>query len=180
MVPPHFNQGKTKMSKSNTKSTAATAAKVTVAPVPAPKGAQAPAPVAATPAPKAAPEFKGFTHPVTETQVQHFINSQCGGNPALCAIAPLDNIKAGDLVPFLRKANGGRATIVNALLWGFANGHSGPVNLAGVYQHFKTKGLAVQGRADLLAVLNGGFSASSKTWGQPFAKLVVVPAATAK
>lgn len=165
------------MSKSNAKS--ASAAKVTVAPVPAPKGAAPATNVQAAPAPKAAPEFKGFTHPVTESQVQHFLNTQCGGNPALCGIAPLDNIAAGQLVPFLRKATGGRADVINALLWGFANGHSGPVNLAGVYQHFKAKGLAVQGRVDLLALLNGGFSATSKTWGQPFAKLVVLPAPVA-
>ena len=163
------------MSKSNkSASKSAPAAKVTVAPVPAPKGA---APVVAAPAPKAsAAEFKGFTHPVTESQVQQFLNTQCGGNPALCGIAPLDNIAAGQLVPFLRKATGGRADVINALLWGFANGHTGPVNLAGVYQYFKVKGLAVQGRVDLLALLNGGFSATSKTWGQPFAKLVVLPA----
>lgn len=165
------------MTKSNKSAKSAPAAKVSVAPVPAPKSAApapAPAPVATAPAPKAPAAFAGFTHPVTEAQVQQFINSQCGGNPALCGIVALDNIKPGDLVPFLRKASGGRATIVNALLWGFANGHSGPVNLAGVYQHFKAKGLAVQGRLDLLSVLNGGFSASSKTWGQPFAKLVVL------
>lgn len=164
------------MTKSNAKSAPASA-KVSVAPVPAPKGT-VPAPVATAPAPKAPAAFAGFTHPVTESQVQQFINTQCGGNPALCGIAALDNIQSGQLVPFLRKASGGRATIVNALLWGFANGHSGPVNLAGAYQHFKVKGLAVQGRLDLLALLNGGFSATSKTWGQPFAKLVVLPQAS--
>ena len=165
------------MSKSNKPVSKPAVAKVTVAPVPAPKGSAPVATVQAAPAPKAsAAEFKGFTHPVTESQVQHFLNTQCGGNPALCGIAPLDNIAAGQLVPFLRKATGGRADVINALLWGFANGHTGPVNLAGVYQHFKVKGLAVQGRVDLLALLNGGFSATSKTWGQPFAKLVVLPA----
>lgn len=163
------------MSKSANKSTKS-AAPVTVAAVPAPKAAvPAPAPVAA---PKAAAPaaFAGFSHPVTDTQIQHFINSQCGGNPARVGIVALPNIKSGDAVPFLRKATGGRASIVNALLWGFANGHSGPVNLAGVYQHFKSKGLATQGFTDLRAVMNGGFSASSKTWGQPFAKLVVLEA----
>lgn len=156
---------------------------VTVAPVPAPKGqpAPAPAPVAAAPAPKApAPApFAGFSHPVTATQVQHFINSQCGGNAALCGIAALPNIAPGQLVPFLRKANGARATVVNALLWGFANGHTGPVPVAGAYAYFKAKGYATQGYVDVLALLNGGFSASSKTWGQPFASLVVLPQAPA-
>lgn len=159
------------------KKPATTTAKVTVAPVPAPKGA-APAPVAAAPAPAAKPAaaWQGFTHPVTATQVQHFINSQCGGNPALCGIVALPNIAQGQVVPFLRKATGGRASVINALLWGFANGHTGPVPVAGAYQHFKAKGLAVQGYVDLLSLLNGGFSATSKTWGQPFAKLVVLPA----
>ncbi len=162
------------MTKSNASAKSAPAAKVSVAPVPAPKVA-APVATVAAPAPKAPAAFAGFTFPVTESQVQQFINTQCGGNPALCGIVALDNIQSGQTVPFLRKATGGRAAIVNALLWGFANGHSGPVNLAGVYAHFKGKGLAPQGRLDLLALLNGGFSATSKTWGQPFAKLVALP-----
>lgn len=164
------------MSKSSkTVSKSAPAAKVSVAPVPAPK-ASAPVATVAAPAPKAPATFQGFTHPVTNGQLQMFINSQCGGNPALCGVVPLENIAAGQLVPFLRKATGARATIVNALLWGFANGHNGPVPVAGAYAHFKAKGFATQGYDDLLALLNGGFSASSKTWGQPFAKLVVLPA----
>jgi len=159
----------------STKKPAATKPAVTVAPVPAPKGA-APAPVA--PAPVAAPApaaWQGFKHPVTQQQLQHFINSQCGGNPALVGIAPLPNMVAGAPVPFLRKATGARASIVNALLWGFAQGHSGPVNMGAAYQHFKAKGYATQGNLDVLALLNGGFSASSKTWGQPVAQLVVLP-----
>lgn len=159
------------------KKPATAAAKVTVAPVPAPKGGVAPkaagVPLGQLPVPT---PFAGFTHPVTATQVQHFINSQCGGNPALCGIVALPNIAQGQVVPFLRKATGGRASVINALLWGFANGHTGPVPVAGAYQHFKAKGLAVQGYVDLLSLLNGGFSATSKTWGQPFAKLVVLPA----
>jgi hypothetical protein len=134
----------------------------------------------AAPAAKAPAAFAGFSHPVTQGQVQQFINTQCGGNPALCGIVALPNIAAGQQVPFLRKATGGRAAIINALLWGFANGHSGPVPLAGAYQHFKVKGLATQGYLDLLALLNGGFSATSKTWGQPFAKLVALPAPASK
>lgn len=152
-------------------------AKVTVAPVPAPKAqapkAQAPAPQA--PAPQA---WAGFKHPVTQAQVQHFINTQCGGNPALCAVQPLPNLVQGAPVPFLRKGTGARAAIVHSLLWGFANGHTGPVNVAGAYAHFKAKGLATQGYLDLVACLNGGFTASSKTWGQPVATLVAVQPAS--
>lgn len=158
------------MTKANKKSTTKPAT-VTVAAVPAPKAAATPA--AATPA-----AFAGFVHPVTTAQVNQFINSQCGGNPAFAAIVALPNLPANSLPPFLRKATGGRATVVNALLWGFANGHTGPVNVAGAYAHFGQAKLATQGYADLLALLNGGFSASSKTWGQPFAKLVATtPAA---
>lgn len=156
---------------------ASTKPAVTLAPVGKPAAVPAPVQQAAPVAKPAA--WQGFSHPVTATQVQHFINSQCGGNPALCGVVPLENIAPGQVVPFLRKATGGRATIVNALLWGFANGHTGPVPVAGAYQHFKTKGLQVQGYLDLLALLNGGFSATSKTWGQPFAKLVVLPAPVA-
>jgi hypothetical protein len=82
----------------------------------------------------------------------------------------------GAPVPFLRKATGARAAIINALLWGFANGHTGPVNMGGAYQHFKVKGYATQGYLDVLALLNGGFTASSKTWGTPVATLVALPA----
>jgi hypothetical protein len=151
------------MTKANTKSTPK--ATVTVATVPAPKAAATPA--AATPA-----AFTGFVHPVTQGQLNQFFNTMCGGNPAFAGIEALPNLPANSLPPFLRKASGGRATIVNALLWGFANGHTGPVNVAAAYSHFGQAKLAPQGYADLLALLNGGFSASSKTWGQPFAKLV--------
>lgn len=163
------------MAKSNKPATTSKPA-VTVAPVPAPKGAApAPAPVAAAPAPATA-AWAGFKHPVTQQQLQHFINSQCGGNPALVGIVPLPNMVQGAPVPFLRKATGARAAIINALLWGFAQGHTGPVNMGAAYQHFKVKGLAPQGNLDVLALLNGGFTASSKTWGQPVAQLVVLPA----
>jgi hypothetical protein len=149
---------------------------VTVAPVPGKPAAPA---APAAPATKPAAAWAGFTHPVTQAQVQHFINTQCGGNPALCGVAPLPNAVPGAPVPFLRKATGARAAIVNALLWGFANGHTGPVNVGAAYGHFKAKALATQGYTDLVALLNGGFSASAKTWGQPVAQLVVVPAPAA-
>ena len=164
--------GFNKMAKATSTKQATKAATVTVATVPAPKAATVT--VATVPAPKAAAPaaFAGFVHPVTATQVQLFINSQCGGNPAFAGVVALPNLPANSLPPFLRKATGGRAAIVNALLWGFANGHTGPVNVAGAYAHFGQSKLSTQGYADLLALLNGGFSASSKTWGQPFAQLV--------
>jgi hypothetical protein len=175
----------TTMAKANKTAKPATTAKVTVAPVPAPKATAPVAPVApgfttqANTVPHGA--WAGFKHPVTQAQVQHFINSQCGGNPALCAVQPLPNMVQGAPVPFLRKATGARAAIINALLWGFANGHTGPVNVGGAYQHFKAKQYGTQGYLDLVALLNGGFTASSKTWGQPVATLVAVqPAAPAK
>jgi hypothetical protein len=152
-------------------------AAVTVAPVPAPK---ATAPVAApVAAPKAAaPAWQGFTHPVTQEQVDLFINTQAGGNEERVGIAALPNLNPGQPAPFLKKQTGskGRPYIVNCLLWGFVNGHTGPVNVAGVYAHFAKQGEKPQGKLDLLALLNGGFTASSKTWGQPFAQLVVLPA----
>jgi peptidoglycan hydrolase-like protein with peptidoglycan-binding domain len=163
------------MAKANSTNKQAPKATVTVAAVPAPKAAATPA--AATPAAATPATFTGFVHPVTAAQVQHFINSQCAGQPAYVGIVALPNMPAGSLPPFLRKATGQRAAIVNALLWGFANGHTGPVNMAGAYAHFGNAKLATAGWADLVALLNGGFSASSKTWGQPFAKLVPLPGA---
>jgi hypothetical protein len=151
------------------------AATVTVAPVPAPKGAATPAPATPAAAATPAPAFTGFTHPVTQGQLNAYFAANCGGNPAFAGIVALPNLPQGSLPPFLKKATGGRASIVNALLWGFANGHTGPVNVAGAYAYFGQAKLATQGYLDLLALLNGGFSASSKTWGQPFAKLVPLP-----
>ena len=155
----------------------APAAKVTVAPVPAPKAAQAPAPVAPAPAAQAA--WQGFKHPVTQAQVDFFIKSQCGGNPALCGVQALPNMVQGQPVPFLRKQGGNRYNIVNALVWGFANGHTGPVPVGPALAHCTAAKWAPQGMADLVALLNGGFTASSKQWGQPFVQLVVLPAPAA-
>jgi hypothetical protein len=111
--------------------------------------------------------------------VQHFINTQCGGNAALCGVQALPNMVQGQPVPFLRKATGNRANIIGALLWGFANGHSGPVPVGPALAHAHAAKWQPQGMADLVALLNGGFTASSKTWGQPFAQLVVLPAPAA-
>ena len=140
-------------------------------------------------APQAAPAAKPATtaaplalrHPVNGAQVQAWLNANCGGNPALAGIAPLPNAVAGAGLPFLRGTTSARARILNAHLFGFVNGHAAgtPVSLQGATNYCKaTFGAAfgVNGYLDVCALLNGGFSPSSKVWGTAFAELVVLPA----
>jgi len=143
--------------------------------------------VANVPAPKvAAPAQVTLTHPVNGAQVQAWLNANCGGNPALAGIVPLANAaNPANGLPFLRGNNSARAKILAAHLWGFANGHKpgAPVSLLGATNYCKATfggAFGVNGYLDVCALLNGGFSASSKVWGTPFAKLVVLPAQPAQ
>lgn len=138
--------------------------------------------VVAAPAP-AAKKTEAFAlkHPVNAAQVQQWLNVNCGGNPALAGIRPL-NAKPtdGPVVPFLRQAKSARAQILEAHLFGFANGHKpgDPVSLSGATAHCKARfgaAYGLNGYTDLCALLNGGFSPSSKQWGIPYAELVVLP-----
>lgn len=141
--------------------------------------------VQALPAPAAAPAAFTLKHPVNGTQVQAWLNAHCGGNPALAGIAPLPSAGApGTVLPFLRGANTARARILQAHLFGFVQGHKAgaPVSLQGVSNYCKAQfagAYGINGYLDLCALLNGGFSPSSKTWGTAYAQLVVLPPAPA-
>jgi len=143
--------------------------------------------VQALPAPAATPAATvQLKHPVNGTQVQAWLNAHCGGNPALAGIAPLPSAGApGTVLPFLRGGNSARARILQAHLWGFAQGHKpgAPVVLLGATNHCKATyagAFGVNGYLDVCALLNGGFSPSSKTWGTAYAQLVVLPTPATK
>ena len=138
--------------------------------------------VIAAPAPEAKkPEPVKLKFPVNASQVQQWLNANCGGDPSRAGIRPL-NAKPtdGPVVPFLRQAKSARAQILEAHLFGFVNGHKAgePVPLSGVSAYCKTKfggAYGLNGFTDVCALLNGGFSPSSKQWGIAYAELVVLP-----
>jgi len=149
--------------------------------------ANVPAPVTAPVATPPQPAQVTFTHPVTTAQVQAWLNANCTpagakvGSMALAGIVPLANAaNPANGLPFLRGNNSNRAKILAAHLWGFAQGHKvgQPVPWLGVNNYciatFKTA-YGLNNYLDVCALLNGGYNPSSKTWGIPFAKLVVLP-----
>ena len=100
-----------------------------------------------------------------------FINKHAGGNTHNISIVPLGNVAAAPLqaVPFgyNGKAGGVRATIQNHML-------AGPTLFAALNAGAKHKGGQSKAKPIcLLALLNGGYTASAPTWGTPFVKLVV-------
>ena len=100
-----------------------------------------------------------------------FINKHAGGNTHNISIVPLGNVAAAprQAVPFgyNGKAGGVRATIQNHML-------SGPTLFAALNAGAKHKGGQSKAKPIcLLALLNGGYTASAPTWGTPFVKLVV-------
>lgn len=140
--------------------------------------------VAAVPAAApAAPAAIVLKHPVNGTQVQAWLNAHCGGNPSLAGIKPLASAgEPGSTLPFLRGGNSARARILAAHIWGFSKDAKPgePVNLAGATNYCKATfggAFGINGYLDVCALLNGGFSPSSKVWGTPYAELVVLPAA---
>ena len=100
------------------------------------------------------------------------------------AAAQLVYCAPGTVLPFLRGGNSARARILQAHLFGFVQGHKAgaPVSLQGVSNYCKAQfagAYGINGYLDLCALLNGGFSPSSKTWGTAYAQLVVLPPAPA-
>ena len=100
-----------------------------------------------------------------------FINKHAGGNTHNVKIVALNNVAAAPLQPvpfgYNGKPNGVRAQIQNHMLAGptlFAALNAGAKHKGG---QSKTKPIC------LLALLNGGYTASAPTWGTPFVKLVV-------
>ena len=107
-----------------------------------------------------------------------FINGQAGGNLHNVQVVPLSNVKLNDAQPvpfgYNGKAGGVRATIQGWLL----NGVKGNNSLAAILNAAKPLGHSAKSPICLLALLNGGYSPSSPTWGTGYVKLVVQPQPT--
>lgn len=115
---------------------------------------------------------------VTATALHTFVNTAAGGNAHKVHIVPLPNVQQGAAcpLPFTNMAKQGkRASIMWALVNGtpVPNGQPSPT-LAAFMAYAGKLGASQRNPLDLLAALNGGFSPSSKTWGTPYVKLVVV------
>ena len=118
--------------------------------------------------------------PLTYACIWQFVNTHAQGQLANVQVVPLPNVKKGNAVPvpfgYNGKTNGVRATIQNWLLFGVKGAKQ---NNAGVAQaHAKKLGHSTKRPICLLALLNGGYSPSSATWGTSFVKLVVKPQAS--
>ena len=119
-----------------------------------------------------------FTHNgnVTGAQVWAFINANAGGNMGNVSVVPLPNVNLTNPnnppTPFgyQGKPNGTRAMYHNWLLKGL----KGSNNLATITTAMvKHDGHSKRKLMCLTALLNGGYSTSSATWGTPFVQLVV-------
>ena len=118
--------------------------------------------------------------PLTYACIWQFVNTHAQGQLANVQVVPLPNVKKGNAVPvpfgYNGKTNGVRATIQNWFLFGVKGAKQ---NNAGVAQaHAKKLGHSPKRPICLLALLNGGYSPSSATWGTSFVKLVVKPQAS--
>ena len=115
---------------------------------------------------------------VTYAQLWAWVNTAAGGNLHNVAVVPLANVQAGTAAPvpfgFNGKAGGVRQTIQNWLLQGV----QGNTSLAAILAAAKPLGHSSKKPVCLMALLQGGYSPSSATWGTPYVKLVVQPQPT--
>ena len=118
--------------------------------------------------------------PLTYKCIWDFVNTHAQGQLANVQVVPLSNVKTGDAVPVPFGYNGNvgrvRATIQNWLLFGVKNAKQNNAHVA--LTHAKPLGHSYKSPICLLALLNGGYSPSSATWGTSFVKLVVKPQAS--
>ena len=124
--------------------------------------------------------------PLTYAQIWQFINTHAQGNLHNVQVVPLPNVKLGEAHPipfgYTGRVGGVRATIQNWLLHGITveGGIKNNRSLAAILNVAKTSfGHSTKSPICLLALLNGGYSPSSATWGTGYVKLVVQPQATA-
>ena len=117
--------------------------------------------------------------PLTYKCIWDFVNTHAQGQLANVQVVPLSNVKTGDAVPvpfgYNGKVGGVRATIQNWLLFGVKNAKQNNAHVA--LTNAKPLGHSYKSPICLLALLNGGYSPSSATWGTSFVKLVVTPQA---
>lgn len=116
---------------------------------------------------------KSFTY----AALWSWVNTHAAGNLHNVAVVPLSNVQAGSATPvpfgYNGKAGGVRATIQNWLLQGV----NGNTSLAAILAAAKPLGHSSKKPVCLAALLQGGYSTSSATWGTPYVKLVVQPQA---
>ena len=113
---------------------------------------------------------------VTDSQLWEFINTQASGSLHNVHVEPLSNVKLDDAKPvpfgYGGAGTGVRATIQNWLL----NGFEGNTSLQAILSQASKLGHSAKKPNCLHALLNGGYSPSSATWGTGYVKLVVKPA----
>ena len=117
--------------------------------------------------------------PLEYSDIWAFVNAEAGGNIHNVQVVPLDNVKldSDQPVPFgyTGKTGGVRATIQDWLLKGVDGNNS----LISILNAAKPLGHSTKSPICLLAMLNGGYTPSSKVWGTGYVKLVVQPQAKA-
>jgi len=115
--------------------------------------------------------------PLNYSDIWAFVNAEAGGNIHNVQVVPLDNVKldSDQPVPFgyTGKTGGVRATIQDWLLKGVDGSHS----LFSILNAAKPLGHSTKSPICLLAMLNGGYTPSSKVYGTGYVKLVVQPQA---
>ena len=115
--------------------------------------------------------------PLNYSAIWAFVNAEAGGNIHNVQVVPLDNVKldSDQPVPFgyTGKTGGVRATIQDWLLKGVDGSHS----LFSILNAAKPLGHSTKSPICLLAMLNGGYTPSSKVYGTGYVKLVVQPQA---
>lgn len=123
-------------------------------------------------------EFLGITDkkkPVTCEDVWNFVREHAGNQEHNVEIVPLDNVAhdAESPMPFTKMDRPGKRASV---MWLIVNGvgENKERRLSSFLREAKNHGQSTKRCADLVAALNGGYSASSKSWGTPFVKLRVV------
>lgn len=155
----------------------APAAVVTLA-VKANESTQKPAPAAPEPE-NGTVEMVGIKNadkPVRSEDLWAWVKRHAGNNPVNVEIMPLENVASGDkaAVPFVKLDKPGkRSTIIWAALNGV--GKDKDRRLSAFLQEGLRNGMSKTRCADLLALMNGGYSRSSKSWGTSFVKLVARP-----
>ena len=116
--------------------------------------------------------------PLTYACIWAFVNNHANGNLNNVYIQPLSNVKlnATNPVPFGYggKVGGVRQVIQNAILNGVKLKSGKTCNsLASVLQFAKPLGHSSKKPICVLAMLNGGYSTSSATWGTSYIQLTV-------
>jgi len=114
---------------------------------------------------------------ITYADIWAFVNTQAGGNLHNVAVVPLDNVQLDQAQPvpfgYGGRAGGVRQQIQDWLLFGVDGNNS----LAAVLNKAAPLGHSRKKPVCLMAMLQGGYSPSSATWGVPYVKLVVQPQA---